>query len=95
MSFRALFIIPVVLVACSDPAKDKPAATVSDPAPAAAPAEALKAAEVAKPAAPGAGLAVSPANSKIGFVGAKITGSHAGKFEKFSGTITLGDKTET
>ena len=40
-------------------------------------------------------LPFSNANSKIGFVGAKVTGSHEGSFEKFRGNVRLaGGKAE-
>ena len=34
-------------------------------------------------------LAVSPAASKIGFVGAKVTAQHVGEFKEFSGAISM------
>lgn len=40
-------------------------------------------------------LAVSPANSKIEFVGAKVTASHPGGFTDFSGSVRVGDPIET
>jgi polyisoprenoid-binding protein YceI len=70
------------LAACEDPAKDAPKATVSTAAPA-------KTTEAAKPAGAMETFAVDPATSSVGFVGAKITGSHPGKFEKMTGSITL------
>ncbi len=41
--------------------------------------------------APTAGetIAVTPANSSIGFIGAKVTAQHVGKFTDFAGTVTL------
>ena len=39
---------------------------------------------------------INETNSKVGFVGAKITGKHVGSFQKFAGTIDLvGGKAET
>jgi polyisoprenoid-binding protein YceI len=75
------------LAGCDDPAKNAPKATVSS----ATPAETQKA---AAPAPTGAeNLTIDPAASSVGFVGAKVTGSHTGKFEKFSGTArVVGDK---
>jgi len=76
------------LAACDDPAKDAAKATVSTAAPA-------KTTEAAKPAGAMETFVVDPATSSVGFVGAKITGSHPGKFEKMSGSITLaGGKAE-
>lgn len=39
----------------------------------------------------GTRYAFSESGSKLGFVGAKVTGSHDGSFGKFSGTITIPD----
>ncbi len=61
--------------ACANPATDKPKAVTSEAAPAAP--------------APVAGekYSITPDNSKIEFVGSKVTGSHNGSFGKFSGAI--------
>jgi polyisoprenoid-binding protein YceI len=79
---RYLTIVPVISIAllaygCADPAANKPQATVANVAP-----------ETAKPA-DGEVLTVSPENSKVEFVGAKVTGSHNGSFKQFTGTINL------
>ncbi len=101
-SLRYAFVaasLPLVLslAACEDPAKDKPKATVEAPkteakapgssTPSAAPAPAPAAAAPAKMEA----LDVDPATSTFGFIGSKVTGKHEGKFEKFTGKITLAD----
>lgn len=39
-------------------------------------------------------LAINPSNSKIEFVGAKVTASHDGGFTDFSGKVDLGDPVE-
>ena len=65
--------------ACANPADDKPHATVS---------EATQTPDAAKPAGAET-LAITPENSKIEFVGSKVTGSHNGGFKQFSGTIEL------
>lgn len=64
--------------ACAkDPTAGKAAATVAE-------------AQAVKAVSPGAeSLDVSPAASKIGFVGAKVTAQHVGEFRDFSGTISL------
>jgi polyisoprenoid-binding protein YceI len=70
-----------LLLACNnDPAKDKAKAQVGEPA------------AVVPPAA-GGGVAYrfSPADSKVSFVGAKITRKHDGSFGKFSGTVQVRD----
>lgn len=81
------------LAACEDPAADKPKATVSSPAPSAAAPKATEAKPAeAKPAAVKAGdaVAIDVAGSAVGFIGSKVTGKHEGKFEKFTGTVSLG-----
>lgn len=78
----ALFvsIAALSLAACKDPAEGTTKATVKDAQPVAA-----------APAAPAAleALAISSENSKIAFVGSKVTGSHDGGFKSFKGTIHL------
>lgn len=65
----------------NDPAKDKAHAQVSAPAP--------QPATVA--AAGNVRYAFGPADSKIEFVGAKVTGKHDGSFGIFTGTVTVVD----
>lgn len=91
----ASFPAVLSLAACEDPAKDKPKATVEAPkteakAPDSAAAAATPAPAAAAPAKMEV-LDVDAANSTIGFVGSKVTGKHEGKFEKFTGKITLAD----
>jgi polyisoprenoid-binding protein YceI len=66
----------LLLAACSNPASDKSKAVTGTAAPVSSPA-----------AAAGEKYRITPANSKIEFVGSKVTGSHHGRFEKFSGEI--------
>ena len=75
----AIMFLCVVAAACSDPAADKPKAAVAG---------AAEEAGRAKPAGSET-LTISPDNSKIGFVGSKVTGSHTGSFPAFSGTVDL------
>ncbi|MFZ5479182.1 MAG: YceI family protein [Myxococcota bacterium] len=85
-----MLAVIVAFIACADPAKDKTAATVSEPAPPPAPA--------AAPAAP----AIDPndaqvlvATGTIGFTGAKVTKSHDGTFGAWEGKLRVkGDKLE-
>lgn len=66
------------LSACSDPAADKTKAVTSE------------AAQVASPqtaAGQGQRYQITPQNSKIEFIGSKVTGSEHGSFGKFSGHI--------
>src|ERR1051325_11006961 len=64
------------LGACSDPAADKTKAVTGE------------AAQVASPqGARGEKYQITPQNSKIDFVGSKVTGTEHGSFGKFSGEI--------
>lgn len=90
LSWSSACLLLVGSACDTDPGKDSAHAEVAEPATAA----------VAKPAADPAALAealaglryaFSNADSKVAFVGAKITGQHDGGFEVFSGTIDLVD----
>lgn len=75
-----IFILATLLTfGCADPAANKPKATVAN-------AEAEK--DATKPAAAET-LVLSPENSKVEFVAAKVTRSHNGSFKQFSGAIDL------
>ena len=76
-----LLILSVALLsfACANPAANKPKATVSNAAPET---------NSSKPAGSET-LTISPDNSKIDFVAAKVTRSHNGSFKTFSGAIDL------
>lgn len=80
----ALLAIGTVLFfsACSNPADDKPKAVTGE-------------AGAASPqAVTGDKYAIRPENSRIEFVGSKVTGSHNGSFKKFSGTIDFAGQPE-
>ena len=83
-----LFSISFAVVGCKDPGAKVTAAEV----------EAPPEAEPASSAQPGSkaatSLAINPSNSKIEFVGAKVTASHPGGFTDFVGKIDLGDPIE-
>jgi polyisoprenoid-binding protein YceI len=65
----------VVVTACSDPAADQPRATTG-------------AATQASPQnVAGTKYVITSQNSKIEFIGSKVTGSHNGSFQKFSGEV--------
>src|SRR5215467_16120530 len=66
----------LVIAACSDPAANKPKASVGTAAP-----------ENGKQG--GEKLTIPPENSKVEFVASKVTRSHNGSFRQFSGTIDL------
>jgi len=77
-SFLLLIVVGVMLMsACSDPAADKTKAVTGE------------ATKVASPAAAAQGqkYLITPQNSKIEFVGSKVTGSHNGSFGDFSGQV--------
>jgi len=82
-----LIAIGFAVGGCKDPGGDVTAATVDSPAEpkaAAAPdGEATKS------------LAINPSNSKIEFVGAKVTASHDGGFTDFSGKVALAEPIES
>lgn len=75
--FKTLTIVlPLLLAAaCANPASDKPKAVTNEAAP------------VASAPVAGEKYSITPDNSKIEFVGSKVTGSHNGSFGKFSGAI--------
>jgi polyisoprenoid-binding protein YceI len=81
-------VLLLAAAACEDPAKGKPQATVS-----------TAVSSLSAPAAPGAAVtyAFTQANSKIAFVGAKVTRKHDGSFGTFQGTVALvaGDPTKS
>jgi polyisoprenoid-binding protein YceI len=90
MNRLALTLSLLALVACESEIDNKTAATVAD-APAAAPA--APPVPVAAPADANAPEGALPlkADSKIEWVGAKVTKDHPGGFEKLSGHATLKD----
>lgn len=82
MSLMAVPATLLLTMACANPAKDATPAQVNEPAAAAA--------EPVAEAAPVTGeRLVIASDSKVEWVGSKVTGSHDGGFEKVSGTITL------
>ena len=85
---RVLVLLSLLsVVACAeDVAKDKTAAVVTE-APVAPIAPIAPVAPVAAPAGPTTELAVDKARSKIGALGAKITGSHDLSFGEFEGKV--------
>jgi polyisoprenoid-binding protein YceI len=91
---------------CADPADEVAPAQISEPKVApippasegtkVPPAPEAKKAAVMIPSAPsGTALAITPANTKIEFIGSKVTGSHNGSFKSFTGAYEpAGDKVE-
>ncbi|MDD9934603.1 MAG: YceI family protein [Myxococcales bacterium] len=82
-------VLLTLAVACSNPAADKPAASVSDPASPEPPA--AKAPEPAPAEAASGTLAFTGQGSSIEMVGSKITGSHDVKVTDFKGDIQLAE----
>jgi polyisoprenoid-binding protein YceI len=87
MRTTIVLAITVILASgCKDPGAEVTAAKVEAPAdeqPAAAPA-----------AAATSSLPINPSNSKVEFVGAKVTASHPGGFTDFAGKVDLADPIE-
>jgi polyisoprenoid-binding protein YceI len=84
---RLLTILIVIvgllwIAACNNPAADKPKAATAEAAPA------------ASTTPSGEKYAVNSDNSKIEFVGSKVTGSHNGSFGKFTGSIDYAGQPE-
>lgn len=79
LSIVILMIIAALSYGCANPAANKPKATVGNAAPESS---------SAKPAGTEK-LVISPENSKVEFVAAKVTRSHQGSFKQFAGTIDL------
>ncbi len=77
-------LLPVLAMGCANPADDAPDAVVEEAAPEPPP-EPEAAAE--------ATVYALSSDSTIGFVGAKVTGTHDGGFEKFEGTVSVTDGT--
>src|SRR5258708_2101353 len=75
----AIIIFAAFTFGCANPAANKPKATVANPAPES---------DSAKPANAET-LVISPENSKVEFVAAKVTRSHNGSFKRFTGAIDL------
>ena len=73
----ALITLAVLTYGCADPAANKTKATVTNAAPEANSSKPLGAER----------LVISPGNSKVEFVAAKVTRSHNGSFKQFAGTI--------
>ena len=85
-STNALGAISLALVGCKDPGAKVAPAEVEARAPEADTPSGNKDSANA--------LAINPSNSKVEFVGAKVTASHPGGFTDFSGKVELGDPIE-
>lgn len=74
-----LIFIALLTYGCANPAANKPKATVANAGPESS---------SAKPAGAET-LVISPENSKVEFVAAKVTRSHNGSFKQFAGALDL------
>lgn len=79
LGLLSLFLM-LLLAACSNPAADKPAAEVSEPVAETAPTPSSES---------GTAYTFSNEGSTVGFVGSKVTGSHDGGFNTFSGQFNV------
>ncbi len=89
---KLLFLVlslSIFLTACEDPAANKPKATTTNASNATSTTNAANSSTAAAPAGQTETLAINPENSKVEFVGSKVTGRHDGGFKKFAGTIAL------
>jgi polyisoprenoid-binding protein YceI len=84
-----LIVIGLTTIGCEDPGAKVSSATVESPTQHQG--DSTLAAETGKSFA---SLAVSPSNTKVEFVGAKVTASHPGGFTDFAGKVDLGDPIE-
>ena len=75
----------IFLTGCSNPAADKSKAVTGEAAQTASPAA----------AAHGQKYSITPQNSQVEFIGAKVTGKHNGSFGNFSGQIDYTGNVET
>jgi len=70
-------LLALLVFGCANPADDKPEAAVGEAEP------------VPEATEAGQAFAIDTAQSTVGFVGSKITGSHDGGFNAFEGTIEV------
>ena len=84
-SLLITFLGSLLIVSACNPAADKPRAVTNEAVPVAA----------ASPAKAGERYLITPENSKVEFIGSKVTGSHNGSFKRFSGTIDFNGQPET
>lgn len=87
----ARFLLPfasLVLAACNDPTKGKPAAVVSSATPIASTSTSGFAVGTPQRVSTTRWV-LGPDEAKVGFVGSKVTGKHEGSFGKVRGTIAM------
>ncbi len=81
----SILSLSIFLTACEDPAANKPKAITATPTTNTVSNSQTGSAEQTK----GEALELTPENSKVLFIGSKVTGKHDGGFNKFTGTINL------
>ncbi len=79
LTITILILIALLTYSCANPAANKPKATIANAAPES---------RSTRPAGAET-LVISPENSKVEFVAAKVTRSHNGSFKQFTGAIDL------
>ena len=79
LSLLIVICATLLMFGCANPAANKPKAEVGNAAPE----------NNSTPSATAERLVISPNNSKVEFVAAKVTRSHNGSFKQFAGTIDL------
>lgn len=77
-----IFVVTIAIAACSNPASDAPKAVTGE------------AGSASSAPAASERYVITPENSKIEFVGSKVTGSHNGSFKRFSGGIDYAGQIE-
>jgi len=89
-AFAVLSFSAFLLTGCEDPAANKARAVTTAAANSATTSPGGTASSVVADFKPtGTALQISPENSKIGFIGSKVTGKHDGGFNSFNGFIDL------
>jgi len=83
----AILSLSVFIIACEDPAANKPKAITSEPTNT-KPANAANNGSTAS-TTKGEALQITPANSAVTFIGSKVTGKHNGGFTAFTGSVDL------
>lgn len=86
-----LGLVTFVLVGCKDPGANVAPATVETPTEAKAAPEPTRDQDTPSATV----LVIDPSNSKIEFVGAKVTKSHDGGFTDFAGEVALAEPVES
>jgi len=71
----AILITALLICSCANPAADKSKAVTKEAAP------------ITSPAIGGDKYSITNSNSKIEFIGSKVTGNHHGSFQKFTGAV--------